>query len=104
LSRDVSDSYLKDEMLENLGRMTFQLLSELWITRDRLAVVEQLLADKGVVGPREADDYIPTADVAERLESMRKLMVDNVLSAPVRNNLSVSDLVAKGELMKRSEG
>jgi hypothetical protein len=104
LSRTAPDSYLKDELLDNLGRMTFQLLSELWITRDRLAVVEQLLADKGVVGPREADDYTPTADVAERLEAMRKLMVDNVLSAPVRHDLSVADLADKGALMKRSEG
>ena len=104
MSRAAPESYLKDELLDNLGRMTFQLLSELWITRDRLAVVEQLLVDHGVVGPREADDYTPAAEFAERLEAMRKLMVDNVLSAPVRHELSVQDLADKGGLMARSEG
>lgn len=104
MSRAAPTSYLKDELLDNLARMNFQLLSELWITRDRLAVVEQILADKGLVGAREADDYVPTAEFAEQLEAMRKLMVDNVLSAPVRHDLSVADLADKGALMKRSEG
>ncbi len=103
MSREAPEPYLKDQLLDSLGRMTFQLLSELWITRDRLAVVEQLLADKGVVGPREADDYTPTADFAERLEALRKLMVDNVLGAPTRQDLSVEDLAGRGELMKQAE-
>ncbi len=95
--------YLKNELLDGLGRMVFQLLSELWITRDRLAVVEQLLADKGVVQAGEADRYTPPAEVADRIEALRKLMVDNVLGAPTRDQLTVADLVQTGQVMREAE-
>jgi hypothetical protein len=98
-----SKAYLKDEIDDALGRMVFQLLSELWITRDRLAVVEQVLVDKGLVGPREADDYVPSEDFNARIEALRKLMVDNVLGAPLRPDLSRAALQEKAELMDRSE-
>jgi hypothetical protein len=101
--QDAKPAYLKDEIDDNLGRMIFQLLSELWITRDRLAVVEQLLVDKGIVGPREADDYVPDEAFNARIEALRKLMVDNVLGAPLRPTQSRAALLQKAELMRQSE-
>src|SRR3546814_19471103 len=59
------------------------LLTELWITRDRVAVLEQLLEDKKIVLPGEVDDYIPSEDFEADLERIRDRMAANVIGAPL---------------------
>jgi len=37
MNNDTSYAYLKDDLLDRMARMNLELLSELWVTRDRLA-------------------------------------------------------------------
>ena len=90
-------AYLASQEVEYLARMNMALLSELWITRDRLALVERLLADQKIIAPNQLDDYVPDEDFAQHLEALRSVVVENVLGAPFKNEETVASLVAKGQ-------
>src|SRR3546814_13965063 len=79
----MSNTYLGPDNIDDLGRMVTALLTELWITRDRVAVLEQLLEDKKIVLPGEVDDYIPSEDFEADLERIRDRMAPNVIGAPL---------------------
>jgi hypothetical protein len=102
--RAVPSPYLKDELLDALARMNMELLSELWIARDRMAVLEQVLIENGCLAPAAVDDYVPSEAVAERMAALRSLMVENVLTAPWRSETSVRALIEKGKLMRKAKG
>lgn len=85
-------SYLKDPLLDRLARMNMELLSELWIARDRIAVLEEVLGQKGVLEPGEIDRFQPDAAMQARLDGLRDLMVEAVLGSMDQNKLSVEDL------------
>src|SRR3546814_4935024 len=68
----MSNTYLGPDNIDDLGRMVTALLTELWITRDRVAVLEQLLEDKKIVLPGEVDDYIPRSE--EHTSELQSLM------------------------------
>ena len=93
--------YLLAEHLDYLARMNMELLAELWIARDRLAVLEELVTAKGVLEPGEIDEFVPPEDFAGKLEKLRDDMVSNILGAPFKNDHTVESLVAKG---RRSSG
>ena len=96
----VEDSYLSSKNLDDLARINMALMSELWITRDRLAVLEELLTSRGVLEPGEADGFSPDPAFSERLERLRALFVENVLGAPLTSDETVASLKAKGKAMK----
>src|SRR3546814_21061000 len=76
--------------------MVTALLTELWITRDRVAVLEQLLEDKKIVLPGEVDDYIPSEDFEADLERIRDRMAANVIGAPLAaRERSVDQILAR---------
>jgi hypothetical protein len=94
-SRRVPEPYLKDELLDKLARTNIELLSELWITRDRLAVMERLLVDKGVLGPEEIDHFHPDDAFSRYVETLRTQVVENVIGAPLKNEQTVAELKAR---------
>src|SRR3546814_15060819 len=79
----MSNTYLGPDNIDDLGRMVTALLTELWITRDRVAVLEQPLEDKKIVLPGEVDDYIPSEDLEADLERIRDRRAANVIGAPL---------------------
>lgn len=91
--------YLKDPLLDNTNRMLLEVLSELWILRDRFAVLEHLLEKKGTVSKDEIENFVPDAEFSARLEKLRKLMIENVIGAPYRDRENVGSLKEKGRRM-----
>lgn len=92
----MSNTYLGPDNIDDLGRMVTALLTELWITRDRVAVLEQLLEDKKIVLPGEVDDYIPSEDFETDLERIRDRMAANVIGAPLAaRERSVDQILAR---------
>lgn len=67
--------------LEDFGKIVFTLIGELWIARDRIAVLEQLLVDRAVIQPGEVDDYAPTPAMSAQLETLRDRMVGALFGA-----------------------
>lgn len=75
--------YLNEANVDDLARMLMALLSEVWIMRDRMAVMETLLAEKAGISAEMIDNYVPDAAMAARLETLRDRLVGNVVTAPL---------------------
>jgi hypothetical protein len=97
----MSDSYLTAENVDDLGRMTMALLAELWIVRDRMAVLEQLLVERGGLSEGAIDDYVPAAAFSAKLEQLRDRMAGAVVGAPVAaQERSVDQILARAGLAR----
>lgn len=83
--RDRDELYLAAANIDDLARMNVALLSELWVMRDRMAVLERLLADKGVIEGGEIDDIRPDEALADQLRQLRDEIVRNVAGAPFKS-------------------
>jgi hypothetical protein len=99
----MTQSYLSEANVDDLGRMIMALLGELWVTRDRLALLETVLEKSGTIAAKTLDDYVPTADESRRLEAMRDLLVSSVIGAPVAaQERSVEDILKRAGAPKAS--
>lgn len=97
----MSNTYLGPDNVDDLGRMVTALLTELWITRDRLAVVERLIEEKGLLLPGEVNDYIPDAAFEAELEKLRDRMASNVIGAPLAaRERSVEQILARAGMTR----
>jgi hypothetical protein len=73
--------YLGAAELDRLARMNTELLSELWILRDRVTVLEHLLEKQKLLQRKELDELIPEGALAAELERERTRMVARVMGA-----------------------
>lgn len=95
---------LMSEEHDNLARIAYQLLVELWIARDRIAVLEELLAEKDIIARGEIDRYQPTGEFAAKLELLRDHMIENVAGAPFVMDLTIDQLMERGRRLGRIVG
>ena len=65
--------------IDKLTQALLHVASELWVARDRQAVLEQLLADGGIGASGQIDAYRPDSALAARLEAEREAFVSSVL-------------------------
>ena len=84
-----------DQAYETLLRMNTELLSELWILRDRVAILEKLLDEKGIVPRGAVDDYAPDAAFDAELQRERDRMVRQVVGVPGDRDRSIAELTGK---------
>lgn len=99
----MSNIYLGPDNIDDLGRMVTALLTELWITRDRVAVLEQVLQEKGVIAAGEVDDFAPSPEVDSALERVRDRMAANVIGAPLAaRERSVDQILARAGMTRPS--
>lgn len=71
---------LKDGQLDELGRAVLFLARELWVTRDRLAVLEAVLDARGLDVSAAVADHQPDAALAARLAAERKALVEGLMA------------------------
>jgi hypothetical protein len=91
---DKKPTYLKPEDVDNLARVNTELLSELWVLRDRVTLLEHLLETKGVLQRAEIDALNPSGDLAKELETERHAYIERVVGAPHRKERTVESLKA----------
>ncbi len=85
-----------DENLDRLLRMNTELLSELWILRDRVLVLEKILEDKGLFDAEAIENYAPSGEFADKLQDERDRMVRRVTGAPWPEEFTWQSLVERG--------
>ena len=73
---------LETRQLDDLMRINSELLAELWVLRDRVMVLEHLLAEKGVIDRQAIDDFQPSGALADELARERATMIKRVMGAP----------------------
>jgi len=87
--------YMGDAVTDTLIRMNTELLSELWILRDRVTILEHMLEQKGAINRKALDDFVPTGELAKELVRERDAMVEKVVGGAWTQGFSVDSLVAK---------
>ncbi|HPF26853.1 MAG TPA: hypothetical protein P5528_09055 [Steroidobacteraceae bacterium] len=80
-------TYLSTTELDSLARMHTEMMAELWILRDRVLVLEQLLTDSGVLKADHVDRYTPGPDLTRKLNADRDRMVARIVGAGHRKSL-----------------
>jgi hypothetical protein len=69
------------EDLDGMMRMLLELASEVWVMRDRFAVLETVLAERGTLSAGDLDTYQPGADLTQFLDQERAAFTRRLLNA-----------------------
>lgn len=78
---DVAQSVpLLEARIDKLTHVLLHVAGELWVTRDRLAVLERLLAEGGLDALRLIDSHRPDAALAAKLAAEREAFVAGILA------------------------
>ena len=94
--------YTGDELTDSLLRMNAELLSELWILRDRVTILEQMLQDKGVVDRAALNDYVPSGALADELAAQRDEIVQKVIGGAWLQGFTLENLVERGRQKQKA--
>jgi hypothetical protein len=87
--------YLKAEDVDQLARQNTQLMTELWIVKDRLAVLEAMLVEKGLLAEGAIDDNPPQGELAQKLDRERERYIRRIVGIPPEER-SIDSLKALG--------
>lgn len=71
-------AFFDNPVIDNLIAVTLELGAELWVQRERMRIVERLLAEKGLVTAELIEAYTPSAEEAERSKAERDAFVQRV--------------------------
>lgn len=75
-------SYLEADDLDTLARQSVQLMTELWIVKDRLFVLESMLEKAGIIDRTAFDGSEPDAGLSAELEEERKAYIKRIIGLP----------------------
>ena len=85
------------EDMDAVMRINTELMSELWILRDRVTILEKLLEEKGVITREAINDYAPEGEFAEQLDDERDRFVRRIAGAPWEVEFTVESLIERGQ-------
>ncbi len=72
-------TFFADPAIDRLLNMVFSLAAEVHVLRDRLALLESALAQRGLVEPAGLDALVPEGGLEERLAAQRAALVRHLL-------------------------
>ena len=72
-------TFFADPAIDRLVGMVFALTAEVHVMRDRLALLEDALRQRGVVDTSALDNAIPEGRLEERIAAARAALVQNIL-------------------------
>ncbi len=73
------DIFLGDVMLDKVMRVVVSLARELYVAKDRINVLEQLLYDRGTLARDAIETYKPTPEQEQQWLAMRDAYIERVL-------------------------
>ncbi|MET7879993.1 hypothetical protein [Micromonospora profundi] len=74
--------YLENATTDDLVRMIAGLAEELWVTKDRLLVLEEILAGKDLLSDSTVDEHLPSEQLQTVLQRERTRLIKRVFGAP----------------------
>ena len=79
--KEASDrDFLNRQRIEDIGQGFVTLAGELWVVKDRLAVLEKLL-DKHGIPTSEVEKFEPDGDFKEQLAAERNAYIHRVIAS-----------------------
>ena len=90
-------SYLEAGDIDSLARQNVQLMTELWIVKDRLFVLESMLEKAGLIDRATFDSSEPDEALSVELEEERKAYIKRVIGLPAeqRTIANLQDVAPK---------
>jgi hypothetical protein len=79
--------YLLRRRVEDIAQAYVSLLGELWIIKDRQAVLEELLGKRGMITADEVERYEPEGEFKNRLDAERREWIARAVGALFRKGL-----------------
>ncbi len=76
----MADNNLRREDIDRLGQALLTLTSELWVTRDRVRILEAALVNAGVLAPDAVNQLQPDAALQAELNAERARLIDALLT------------------------
>jgi hypothetical protein len=83
-------AFFDNPAIDNLIAVTLELGAELWVQRERMRIVEKLLAEKGVVTPELIEQYQPGAEELARSRAERDAFVNRIFGAFARQTVKAT--------------
>lgn len=83
----MAEHNLLPEDIDRLGQALLTLTSELWVTRDRVRILEAALVNAGVLTADAVDKLQPDAALQAELNADRARLIDTLLAALARDNV-----------------
>ena len=74
------NDWLGDEMLDRMMNVIMGLAEELYVTRDRLRVMERVLESRGALDRNELDRWKPDPDQQDEILRDRDAFIQAILS------------------------
>jgi hypothetical protein len=65
--------------LDALFNALMEVASEVWVLRDRFAVLEEVLGERGSITREDIELHQPSAELRERLAAERRLFLERLL-------------------------
>ncbi len=83
-------AFFDNAAIDNLIAVTLELGAELWVVRDRLHVMEKLLAERGVVTAEMIEQYQPSEDELAMTRQERDAFVRRVYGVFARTTVKAT--------------
>jgi hypothetical protein len=80
----VAEGNLRREDIDRLGQALLTLTSELWVTRDRVRILEAALVNAGVLTADAVNQLQPDAALQAELDTERARLIDALLATLAR--------------------
>ena len=80
------DYFLDHPSIDKVMKVVMALAQETYVNRDRLALVEKILDDQGVLRREDLDRYEPNDDEQRAIEALRDDFVASILRPIVEDD------------------
>lgn len=77
--------YLVPDDVDALARQNTALMAELWIVKDRLFALENLLQKSGVLDREQLENWKAEGDDADKLQAEREAYIARIISTPAED-------------------
>jgi len=80
-------AFFDNPAIDNLMAVTMELGAELWVQRERMRVIERLLAERGVVTAEAIEQYVMSAEEAAQVQAERDAFAKRLYAAFTRETV-----------------
>jgi hypothetical protein len=84
-NRGALPAILDPQDVDALGRQHLQLMTEVWILRDRIKLLESVLETAGLLKPEQLDQLVPDDTLRATLQQDRDAFVARIMGIDARD-------------------
>ncbi len=89
-------SFFEHPYIDNLVKMNTEILTELWILKDRFHILEKVLEEKKYITKDDINNYEPKDEFLKFLDNEREKMIKKVIEEPlIKKNRSLNSILSK---------